>query len=193
MRTRFLTMLCVSIVAGALAMPPLQPDVKEYNTLGEETFSIKDLPVFYQNQRQCEIAADETTAAGEKSVWDGKDASRPGIYIAIEGSDCGERLVKEFALDVPMMKQGYALKAKGGRVAIVGRDPVGALYGAVTFAQTAALAPRWAVVPKTSSQSDRAASSPRRNGRVERSARPQIFFCHKEESIVKAGKGKAKL
>ena len=120
------------------AMPDLQPCVKEYRALGVEVFSIKELPVFHQDQRQCEIAADETTAGGAKSVWDERDTSRPGIYIAIDGSDGGKRLVDDFTLDVPAKKQGYALKAKGGRVAIVGHDPVGALYGAVTLAQMAA-------------------------------------------------------
>ena len=126
------------LALAAFAAPDLQPCVKEYDALGGKAFSVKSLPVFHQDQRQCEIAADETTADGAKSVWDGRDVSRPGIYIAVDGSDCGKRLVSGFSLNVPAKKQGYALKAKDGRVAIVGHDPVGALYGAVTLAQMAA-------------------------------------------------------
>ena len=123
---------------AAFAAPDLQPCVKEYRALGGKVFSIKGLPVFYQDQRQCEIAADETMAGGVKAAWDGKDASRPGIYIAVDGSECGKRLVEDFALEMPEKKQGYALKAEKWRVAIVGHDAVGALYGAITLAQMAA-------------------------------------------------------
>ena len=137
-RVLIATLVLVGMASAFAKMPDLQPCVKDYCALGGEAFSITSLPVFHQNQRQCEIAADETTAKGAKSVWSGEDISRPGIYIAVEGSDCAKRLARDFALDIPAKKQGYALKAAGGRVAIVGHDPVGALYGAVTLAQMAA-------------------------------------------------------
>ena len=124
------------VVAKVLAMPVLQPTVKEYKSLGG-AFEARRLPVFHQNQRQCEIAADETFVTGGKAVWDGASCAAKGVYIAIAGSACGERLVRDFRLEVPAKKQGYAIVAEDGRVAIVGSDPVGALYGAVTFAQMA--------------------------------------------------------
>ena len=43
---------------AAFAAPDLQPCVKEYRALGGKVFSIRGLQVFYQDQRQCEIAAD---------------------------------------------------------------------------------------------------------------------------------------
>ena len=91
----------VILAFAANDAPDLQPCVKEYDALGGKAFSVKSLPVFHQDQRQCEIAADETTADGAKSAWDGRDVSRPGVYIAVDGSDCGKRLVDDFALNVP--------------------------------------------------------------------------------------------
>jgi hypothetical protein len=128
---------CAALSCHVLARPVLQPEVKEYRALGG-AFDAKSLPVFHQRQRQCEIASGETSAKGGVSVWNGKSASAPGIYIAVADSECGRFLIKRFGMSVPERKQGYAITAKGGRVAIVGRDPFGALYGAVTFRQMAA-------------------------------------------------------
>lgn len=130
--------LVLAAVSSAGAMPVLQPVVKEYKALDAAAFDLRPLPVFHQDQRQCEIAAGETTAKGAKSVWGGKDVSKPGVYIAVSGSEGAKLLVKAFGLDVPAKPQGYALKAEKGCVAIVGHDGVGALYGAVTLAQMAA-------------------------------------------------------
>ena len=121
---------------SAAAWPILQPEVKEYRALGGE-FVAGGLPVFHQGQRQCEIGAGETGENGGVSVWDGKGAAAKGVYIAVAGTDGGNLLAKEFGFDVPKRPQGYAVFAKDGRVAIVGTDSDGALYGAVTYAQMA--------------------------------------------------------
>ena len=126
---------CTLMSAAVSAAPVLQPVVKEYGALAGASFDVSALPVFHQNQRQCEIAAGETMSKGAFSVWDGKDASASGIYIAVEGSPCAARLVKDFALDIPKKPQGYVVKAEKGRIAIVGHDSIGALYGAVTLSQ----------------------------------------------------------
>ena len=123
-------------VGSVSARPVLQPEVKEYRALGG-TFETASLPVFHQDQKQCAIAADETSSRGAKSVWDGSSCTKKGVYVAVADSEAGRQLVAAFKLDVPAKKQGYAIAAEGGRVAIVGHDPVGALYGAVTFAQMA--------------------------------------------------------
>ena len=138
MRKAIAALALCAAAASAFARPVLQPEVKEYAALPGAAFDVSALPVFHQDQRQCEIAAGETMSKGAASVWDGRDASRPGIYIAVEGSQCADVLAKEFLLDVPQKPQGYAVKAEKGRVAIVGHDPIGALYGAVTLAQMAA-------------------------------------------------------
>ncbi len=125
---------CVVLVIPAIARPILQPEVKEYRALGG-AFDAKSLPVFHQDQRQCEIAAGETRARGMVSAWDGRRTNARGIYIAVAGTGGGQVLAEAFGLSVPEREQGYAIVAKDGRVAIVGRDPVGALYGAVTYGQ----------------------------------------------------------
>lgn len=126
--------VCGAMVLSASARPVLQPEVKEYRAVGG-AFVATTLQVFHQDQRQCEIAAGETRAKGAVSVWDGKSTAGRGVYIAVADTDGGRLLVKEFGLSVPDRVQGYAIAAKNGRVAIVGRDSVGALYGAVTYGQ----------------------------------------------------------
>ena len=126
--------VCVLLSCHVLARPILQPEVKEYRALGG-AFDAKSLPVFHQDQQQCKIAVGETRSRGSVSVWKGARLKTRGIYIAVADSECGRFLAKEFDLSVPERVQGYAIAAKDGRVAIVGRDPVGALYGAVTFRQ----------------------------------------------------------
>lgn len=129
--------ICAMAVAGfltATAKPVFQPDVKEYKA-SAGSFQSKDLPVFYQAGNVFRVAADETMSSGAKSEWRGAEAFPRGIYIAVADSTLGKRLVKSFTLDVPAKKQGYAIYAGEGRVAIVGHDDEGALYGAVTYAQ----------------------------------------------------------
>ena len=129
--------LCFCLLLASVSSfghPILQPEVKEYRATGG-TFEAAGLDVRHQNQRQCEIAASEAKTGGSIAVWDGASSSAKGVYIAVADSDGGKALVKAFGLDVPARPQGYALVAKDGRVAIVGHDPVGALYGAVTYAQ----------------------------------------------------------
>lgn len=123
---------------GLRAMPVLEPAVKEYRPLTDAgSFATAGLKAFHEDQRQCAIAADEAGVTGGKAVWDGASSQAKGVYVAVADSACGRRLVADFTLDVPQQEQGYAIAAADGRVAIVGRDPVGALYGAVTFAQMA--------------------------------------------------------
>ena len=129
--------LCFCLVLASVVSfgrPILQPEVKEYRATGGSFEAVK-MPVFYQDQRQCEIAALEAKTSGGVAVWDGVSLTANGVYIAVMDSDDGKSLVKMFGLDVPARPQGYAIVAKDGRVAIVGHDPVGALYGAVTYAQ----------------------------------------------------------
>ena len=124
----------VLVTMTAFARPILQPEVKEYRATGG-SFEAAKLPVFHQDQRQCEIAASEARTGGSVAVWDGASAAAKGVYIAVADADGGKALVGTFDLDVPARPQGYVIAAKDGRVAIVGHDPVGALYGAVTYAQ----------------------------------------------------------
>ncbi len=122
----------------ALPVPALQPAVKEYRTLSENGFAPRDLPVVYEDRESCEIAAGEVRASERRTAYDGKALPPDGVFIATAASAFGRKLVAAFALDVPAKKQGYALKAEKRRVAIVGFDPAGTLYGAETFRQMAA-------------------------------------------------------
>ncbi|MBE6357524.1 MAG: hypothetical protein E7058_10535 [Lentisphaerae bacterium] len=128
----FLAALCCHCIQ---ARPVLQPEVKEYHPI-QGAFSIAGMPVFYQDQRQCEIGAGEIPGTGKK-IKGFSDTSLKGIYIAVASSPEGKMLIKEFSLDVPAKKQGYTIKAAGSKVAIVGFDNIGTLYGAVTFRQMA--------------------------------------------------------
>ena len=94
MRVLFgLTAVVVDLVAAldASAMPVFQPTVKEYKALGG-SFEARRLPVFHQDQRQCEIAADETFVTGGKAVWDGASCAAKGIYIAVAGYFAGAQV-----------------------------------------------------------------------------------------------------
>ena len=137
MKIKQLAMVLLAMIASGLgAAPVFQPVVKEYCPIpGAAEFAVKTLPVFHQDQRQCQIAALETFVGGEKKAWNGSVITAKGVYIAIADSAAGRRLSADFTLDVPARDQGYAIRAEDGRVAIVGHDPIGALYGAVTFAQ----------------------------------------------------------
>ena len=135
-RTMLFAVIAFGVSLTALARPVLQPEVKEYVELGG-TIETAALKVFYEDQRQCAIAADETSLKGVKSVWNGKTDAESGVYIAIAGSAAGRKLIRDFKMDVPARQQGYAIVMSGERIAIVGHDAVGALYGAVTFAQMA--------------------------------------------------------
>jgi N-acetyl-beta-hexosaminidase len=112
----------------------LQPGVKEYKaSKGVADFS--NASVIFQDQEQCRIAADEIPSSGLKRVYAHEALPERAVLIAVKDSPLGKRLVREFALDVPQHEQGYAIRIKGSRAAIVGFDAVGALYGAVTFRQ----------------------------------------------------------
>lgn len=116
---------------AAVARPVLQPEVKEYRALGGEPFAVGN--VVCQSQRQCEIAAKEFSGISSNSSNPSNSSNH--LFIAIADSEMGRTLAREFALDVPAKEQGYAIKAVDGKVAVVGHDAFGALYGAVTFAQ----------------------------------------------------------
>ena len=132
-KTSWLIALFGSVSFLLNAAPVFQPDVKQYRP-GSASFPVADLPVFHEDQRQCEIGAGEIPGAG-KTVKGIKDISGKGIYLANAESPAGKQLIKAFELEVPAQEQGYAIAAKDGRIAIVGRDPVGTLYGAVTLRQ----------------------------------------------------------
>jgi hypothetical protein len=131
--------LCVLVsvsafILNALGRPILQPEVREYVPL-EGSFSIAGLKVFYQDQTQCKIGAEDILGAGNCVVWDAKGIERDGIYVAEVSSPLGKALVKKYKMTVPQKPQGYAILAQGRKVAIVGNDSLGALYGCMTFRQ----------------------------------------------------------
>lgn len=122
----------------AFARPLLQPEVKEYAAVSGAMFIVKDLPVIHTAGASLAAAAGEVRAEGPKSVYAGEELPKKGVFIAQRDSDLGRLLVKRYALSVPDKKQGYAIKAADGAVAIVGHDEIGAFYGAETFRQMAA-------------------------------------------------------
>ena len=126
----------VCFTAFASSRPLLHPEVREYASSGA-SFGISRLEVFHQDQEQCKIGASEIPGVGGCRVWNGEPVEKDGVYVAVASSPLGKMLAKEFSMDVPSKPQGYALYAKAGRVAIVGNDPLGALYGCMTFRQMA--------------------------------------------------------
>ena len=128
------TALGVVMLAGAcFARPALQPFPRDC-TWSEGVVEASGLPVVRDDVRQCEIGASELPLAGAPRVYAG-EAIGNGIYLAVRGSALADKLAQAFALDVPAKRQGYALAAENGRVAVVGHDAIGALYGAVTLRQ----------------------------------------------------------
>lgn len=117
----------------AIARPALQPFPREC-VWGNGAVDASALPVVRDDVRQCEIGADEVLATGARSVYAG-ELLKNAVYLAVEGSPLAQKLVAAFKLDVPQKTQGYALAVEKGRVAVVGHDPVGALYGAETVRQ----------------------------------------------------------
>ena len=128
--------ICAAILAvAAFATPEFQPGVKEYRALGGNAFDVSALPVVYEPGESLAAAAGEVPSGGERrEVADG-NAGVSGVFIGVASSDFGKALAKRFALSVPEKPQGYTIAAKDGTVAIVGHDPVGAFYGAVTLCQ----------------------------------------------------------
>lgn len=126
-----------SETSGAKRRVVLQPEVKSYQRVPGVAFAVKELPVVHGAGETLEAAAGEVRAEGLKSVYAGGELPPKGVFIAVRDTDFGKKLVASFDLDVPAKKQGYALKASQGIVAIVGFDAVGALYGAETFRQMA--------------------------------------------------------
>ena len=119
---------------GSAGSALLQPGVKEY-TACEGVADFSNASVIFQDQEQCRIAADEILSSGLKRVYAHEALPDRAVLIAVKDSTLGKRLVREYSLAVPKREQGYALRVKGARAAIVGFDAVGALYGAVTFRQ----------------------------------------------------------
>lgn len=130
----FILATIATIVLNASTRPILQPEVREYTVKGS-SFSIASLNVFYQNQTQCEIGAKDISGVAGCSVWNGNGVDGDGIYVAQASSPLGKLLVKKYNLVIPKKPQGYGIYAKDGKVAIVGNDSVGALYGCMTFRQ----------------------------------------------------------
>ena len=123
----------VSVIAANLDPPALQPYPREC-AWGEGVVEIAGLPVVRDDVRQCEIGAAELPLGVASRVYAGEPLGRC-IYLAVRGSELAERLIETLGLDVPAKRQGYALAVANGRVAVVGHDVVGALYGAMTLCQ----------------------------------------------------------
>jgi len=133
MRIVILFLAAAFAVLHAGARPALQPFPRDC-TWGDGVVDAAALAVVRDNVRQCEIGASEVPSAGERRIYAGEELG-DGIYLAVAGSELAGKLVASFALDVPTKRQGYALVAEKGRIAVVGRDAVGALYGAETLRQ----------------------------------------------------------
>lgn len=118
---------------GAVGKPALQPFPREC-AWGEGIVEAAGLPIVRDDVRQCEIGAEELPTTGERRVFAGEEPAK-GIYLAVKGSPLAAKLTAAFSLDVPQKRQGYALAAENGCVAVVGYDAVGALYGAMTLRQ----------------------------------------------------------
>lgn len=123
------------LFAGMLisAAPVFQPMVKEYRP-ENGSFRIAGLPVFYEDNKQCEIGASEVQGAGEKKMGL-PDSFDKGIFIFTLETEAGKDLAAKYDLKVPERKQGYAIRAQNGKILIAGFDRIGALYGAVTLQQ----------------------------------------------------------
>ena len=133
MKTYVLFLAAAFAVSHAEARPALQPFPREC-VWGEGFVEAAGMPVVRDDVRQCEIGAAELPLAGASRVYAGEKFAYC-IFIAVRGSELAGKLTKGFALDVPEKRQGYALAVDRGRVAIVGHDAIGALYGAETLRQ----------------------------------------------------------
>ena len=137
MRRMFLA--CCAMFAGILgvvaAAPEFQPGVKEYKALTGKAFDVSALPVVYEPGETLAAAAGEVSSNGERREGADGKVEGAGVFIGVASSDFGKLLAKRFSLSVPEKPQGYALAARDGAIAIVGHDPVGALYGAETLRQ----------------------------------------------------------
>jgi len=120
-------------VFHAGARPALQPFPREC-TWGEGVVKAAGKPIVRDDVRQCEIGASELPLAGASRVYAGEELA-DGIYLAVRGTKLAEKLTKAFSIDLPQKRQGYALAAEKGCVAVVGHDAIGALYGAMTLRQ----------------------------------------------------------
>ena len=123
----------VMLAGACFARPALQPFPREC-AWGEGVVEAAGLPVVRDDVRQCEIGAAELPLAGVCRVYGGEPVGN-GIYLAVRGSELADRLIAACSLDLPSKRQGYALAAEKGRIAVVGYDAIGALYGAMTLRQ----------------------------------------------------------
>ena len=128
--------LSAALLAAMLsAAPEFQPGVKEYVSLGGAAFDVSGLPVVHEKGESQTAAATEVPSSGERREFTGDDVKGSAVFIATAATEFGRSLASRFSLSVPEKPQGYAIVAKDGSVAIIGHDPVGAFYGAVTFRQ----------------------------------------------------------
>lgn len=140
MKRYILTAAAILLVAPAgypSDFPALQPGVKELRAEAGK-LDVGECTVFFEDQKQCRIGADEIECARDRCVWNFGQTVGKGIYVAVAGSELGRKLLAHRRIDVPDREQGYALVVDADGAAIVGRDSVGALYGCVTFRQLAA-------------------------------------------------------
>lgn len=130
--------------AGVGSMPDLVPMPKRYQPL-DGTVTASGLTIFIDAaNRQGVIAAEELQKRirelggepGATTAVDGTD--QPGIYILAWPHPAAAVLAGEFQLAISAEDpgpQGYVIHASGSRVAVLGSDSVGALYGAMTLRQ----------------------------------------------------------
>ncbi len=132
-------------VQAAECVPDLVPMPKQYQALAGRV-AVAGLPVVIDlENRQSQIAAGEIIqqvralggAAGAVERV-GANCNHPGIYILALPQPAAAALAAELALKVTAADpgpQGYVMLAASNRVAVIGSDAIGALYGAMTLRQ----------------------------------------------------------
>ncbi len=138
------------LMAGAPAMPAHagQPDLvpmpKQYEASGG-WFDAAGAPLFMEpDNRQCEIAVRELAGRIRElggtpgAIANAAAADAAGIYVLAADDPAALRLAREFDLKISSADpgpQGYIIHTASNRLAIIGSDNVGALYGAMTLCQ----------------------------------------------------------
>ncbi len=130
-------------MAGAAA-PDLTPMPKVYEPAGTEFLITGAAIHITPGSRQCEIGAADVMARARElggapgAIQPAADTTRPGIYILVADSPPAQSLIAELSLKVTTADpgpQGYVIQPAGDRLAIIGSDHIGALYGAMTLRQ----------------------------------------------------------
>ncbi len=138
------------LMAGAHAMPAhaVKPDLvpmpKQYAAAGG-WFDAADVPLWMEpDNRQCEIAVREISGRIREfggtpgAIANAAAADAAGIYVLTADDPAALRLAREFDIkisDADPGPQGYIIHTASNRLAVIGSDNVGALYGAMTLCQ----------------------------------------------------------